>query len=133
MDKNDSTAVQKIAEAASNFQLETTGHRPTAVSVVLSDETLVITLNVALSPAERALSKSSEGANKVQDFHRELFASSSEAFRKEIELLTGRQVREAAAEVEPATGAIVHAFTTGTMIQVFLLEKSKEQGVRSKE
>lgn len=133
MDKNDSTAVQKIAEAASNFQLETTGHRPTAVSVVLSDETLVITLHDALSPAERALSKSSEGANKVQDFHRELFASSSEAFRKEIELLTGRQVREAAAEVEPATGAIVHAFTTGTMIQVFLLEKSKEQGVRSKE
>ena len=122
MDKNDSTAVQKIAEAASNFQLETTGHRPTAVSVVLSDETLVITLHDALSPAERALSKSSEGANKVQDFHRELFASSSEAFRKEIELLTGRQVREAAAEVEPATGAIVHAFTTGTMIQVFLLE-----------
>lgn len=126
MDKNDSTAVQKIAEAASNFQLETTGHRPTAVSVVLSDETLVITLHDALSPAERALSKSSEGANKVQDFHRELFASSSEAFRKEIELLTGRQVREAAAEVEPATGTIVHAFTTGTMIQVFLLEKSKE-------
>lgn len=122
MDKNDSTAVQKIAEAASNFQLETTGHRPTAVSVVLSDETLVITLHDALSPAERALSKSSEGANKVQDFHRELFASSSEAFRKEIELLTGRQVREAAAEVEPATGTIVHAFTTGTMIQVFLLE-----------
>lgn len=122
MDKNDPTAVQKIAEAASNFQLETTGHRPTAVSVVLSDETLVITMHDALSPAERALSKSTEGANKVQDFHRELFASSSEAFRKEIELLTGRQVREAAAEVEPATGAIVHAFTTGTMIQVFLLE-----------
>lgn len=126
MDKNDSTAVQKIAEAASNFQLETTGHRPTAVSVVLSDETLVITMHDALSPAERALSKSSEGANKVQDFHRELFASSSEAFRKEIELLTGRQVREAAAEVEPATGTIVHAFTTGTMIQVFLLEPSNE-------
>lgn len=126
MDKNDSTAVQKIAEAASNFQLETTGHRPTAVSVVLSDETLVITMHDALSPAERALSKSSEGANKVQDFHRELFASSSEAFRKKIELLTGRQVREAAAEVEPATGTIVHAFTTGTMIQVFLLEPSNE-------
>jgi len=126
MDKNDPTAVQKIAEAASNFQLETTGHRPTAVSVVLSDETLVITMHDALSPAERALSKSSEGANKVQDFHRELFASSSEAFRKEIELLTGRQVREAAAEVEPTTGAIVHAFATGMMIQVFLLEKSKE-------
>jgi hypothetical protein len=36
----------------------------------------------------------------------------------------GRQVREAAAEVEPTTGSIVHAFTSGTMVQVFLLAHS---------
>ena len=36
---------------------------------------------------------------------------------------TGRDVREAAAEIEPATGAVVHAFTTGTMVQVFSLAK----------
>jgi uncharacterized protein YgbK (DUF1537 family) len=31
------------------------------------------------------------------------------------------KVREATAEVEPATGAVVQAFTTGTVVQVFLL------------
>jgi len=30
-------------------------------------------------------------------------------------------VREAAAEVEPVTGTVVHAFTSGTMVQVFQL------------
>jgi hypothetical protein len=30
-------------------------------------------------------------------------------------------VQEAAAEVEPATGTIVKAFTTGTVVQVYLL------------
>ena len=31
---------------------------------------------------------------------------------------------EAAAEVEPTTGSVVHAFTTGKMVQVFLLTKN---------
>jgi hypothetical protein len=34
------------------------------------------------------------------------------------------EVREATAEVEPATGAVVHVFTSGTVVQVFLLEGS---------
>jgi hypothetical protein len=42
--------------------------------------------------------------------------------RQEIKRITGREVREAAAEIETATGAIVHAFTTGSMVQVFLLK-----------
>ena len=42
--------------------------------------------------------------------------------------ITGRQVQQAAAEVEPATGAVVHAFTTGAMVQVFLLAKSAGTG-----
>jgi uncharacterized protein YbcI len=121
MDPKDTSAARKIAEAATKFQFETSGHNPKAVSVVLSDETLVITLHDALTPAEKALSNSAKGASTVQEFHRELFASSSESLRKEIERITGRQVREAAAEVEPATGSIVHAFTSGTMVQVFLL------------
>jgi hypothetical protein len=31
------------------------------------------------------------------------------------------EVRQATAEVETATGAVVHAFTTGTVVQVYLL------------
>ncbi len=31
------------------------------------------------------------------------------------------EVREATAEIEPASGAVVQAFTTGTVVQVFQL------------
>jgi hypothetical protein len=47
---------------------------------------------------------------------------SCDELRKEIQRLTGRKVREAAVVVEPATGAIVHAFTSGTVVQIFQLE-----------
>lgn len=116
-----STVAQQIAEAVSAFQKQSTGHLPKAVSVVLSEDTLVITLREALTPAEKNLAKSSDGAAQVQEFHRQLFASSSESLRQEIKRISGRQVREVAAEVEPTTGSIVQAFTTGTMVQVFLL------------
>jgi uncharacterized protein YbcI len=57
---------RQIAAAASAYQGRRTGHVPQAVSVVLSDDTLVITLHEALSPAEKALSKSPAGAAQVQ-------------------------------------------------------------------
>lgn len=115
---------QQVAVAASAFQQHRTGIAPKAVTVVLSNDTLVITLHGALSPAEKSLASSPAGALEVQDFHRKLFASSAEPLRKEIKRITGVDVREAAAEVEPATGTVVQVFTTGTMVQVFLLDHS---------
>ncbi|WP_254510242.1 DUF2294 domain-containing protein [Anatilimnocola floriformis] len=112
---------KQVALIASDFQRRQTGHAPQSVTVVLSEDTLVITLLEALTPAEKALSQSPQGAAQVQDFHRQLFASSVEEMRQEIKRITGRQVREAATEVETATGTVVHAFTTGAMVQVFLL------------
>lgn len=58
----------------------------------------------------------------TEDYHRALFAVSCDELRQEIQWLTGRKVREAAVVVEPASGAIVHAFTSGTMVQIFQLE-----------
>jgi uncharacterized protein YbcI len=112
---------QKLAELASASQEQRTGHAPQAVTVVLSDDTLVFTLQDALTPAEKALAKSADGAVRVQEFHRQLFANSIDGMRQEIARITGRQVREAAAEVETAAGTMIHAFTTGAMVQVFLL------------
>ena len=120
-DKQTGTMAEQIARAICEFQQTSTGHTPTAVSVVLSEDTLVITLHEALTPAEKAMAKSADGAAQLQEFHRQLFASSSESLRQKITRITGRQVREAAAEVEPTSGSIVHAFTTGTTVQVFLL------------
>ena len=75
----------------------------------------------ALSPAEKALARTEAGAAQIQEFHRQLFTSSSESLREEIKRITGVEVREATAEVEPTTGTVVHVFTTGTIVQVFLL------------
>jgi len=77
-----------------------------------------------LSPAEKALAQTPAGATQLQEYHRQLFTSSSDSLRQEIKRITGVEVREATAEVEPRTGTVVHVFTSGTMVQVFLLARS---------
>jgi len=121
MNDHDSNTAEQLGRVSSRFQAQRTGHAPTAVTVVLGDDTLVVTLHNALTPAEKALAGSPTGAARVQEFHRQLFANSMDEMREEIMRITGRQVREAAAEIETATGTVVHAFTTGAMVQVFLL------------
>ncbi len=122
MNKSKTSMAQQIAHAAIAFEQRRTGnHGPRSVTVVLSEGTLVITLHEALSPAEKALAKTPAGAAQIQEFHRQLFANSSDALRQEITRITGMEVREATAEVEPVTGAVVQAFTTGNVVQVFQL------------
>ena len=125
MNKTQSTMAQQIAQAAITFEQRRTGnHLPRSVTVVLSDSTLVITLHDALSPAEKAMAQSTQGAAQMQEFHRQLFTNSSDSLRKEIKRITGMEVREAAAEIEPASGAVIHAFTTGAVVQVYQLAGS---------
>ena len=107
MKKLDPTMAQQVAQAISVFQEQRTGYPPKAVTVVLSDDTLVVTLHEALSPAEKALASTPEGAAQVQEFHRQLFKSSVDLLREEIKRITGVAVGEAAAEVETTTGAVV--------------------------
>ena len=124
MNESNSTMAQQIAHAVSAFERQRTGHAPRSVTGVLSGETLVVTLHGALSPAEQAVASTPGGAARVQEFHRQLFASSAGGLRREVQRITGVEVREAAAEVEAATGAVAQAFTTGTVVQVFLLAGS---------
>ena len=122
MNESKATMAQQIAQAAIAFEQRRTGnHGPKSVTVVLSEGTLVITLHEALSPAEKALAKTPAGAAQFQELHRQLFANSSDSLRQEITRITGMEVREAAAEVEPVTGSVVQAFTTGNVVQVFQL------------
>lgn len=122
MNDSNLTIAEQLASVASRLQASRTGHSPQAVTVVLSQDTLVVTLHEALTPAERALAQTPAGAAQVQDFHRQLFANSTAEMRQEIKRITGRDVREATAEIETATGTVVHAFTTGAMVQVYLLQ-----------
>jgi uncharacterized protein YbcI len=124
MDQSKSTMAQQIAQAASAFEQRRTGHRPKSVTVVLSEDTLVITLRGALSPAEKVLAQSPAGAAQMQEFHRQLFANAADALRQEIQRITGVEVCEARAEIDTATGAVMQLFATGTIVQVFVLARS---------
>jgi uncharacterized protein YbcI len=84
----------------------------------------VITLHGALSPAEQVLAKSQAGVAQVREFHRELFINSAAPLRQEIQRITGVEVRESVAEVEPTIGSAMQIFTTGTMVQMFQLVKN---------
>lgn len=121
MDKSNSTMAQQLAQAASAFEQQRTGHVPKSVTVVLAEDTLVITLHGALSPAEKAVAKSPAIAAQMQEYHRQLFANSSDALQQEIKRITGVEVRKATAEIETTTGAMLQIFPTGTVVQVFLL------------
>ena len=131
MEKLDPSVAQQIAEAASAFEQRRTGHTPQSVAVILSENTLVITLHGVLSPAEKALAQSPAGAAQVQEFHRQLFIDSADSLRDEIKRITGVEVREATAEVEPTSGTMVQVFTTGTVVQVFLLASGVTAGTWS--
>lgn len=121
MDKSKSNAAQQIARAASAFEQKRTGNVPKSVTVVLSENTLVITMHGALSPAERALAQTPAGAAKLQEYHQQLFANASGSLREEIKRITGVEVRQATAELEPASGTVVGVFTSGTTVQVYLM------------
>ena len=126
--KSKASMAEQVAQAARDFQQQRTGHTPKSVSVVLSGDTLVVTLHGALSPAEQAMAQSPEGAAKVREFHRQLFHNASDTLRQEIKRITGMDVCEATAEVEPISGAVVQVFTSGTMVQVFQLSGNVPSG-----
>ena len=104
MDESDSTMARQIAEVAIAFEKQRTGHLPKSVSVVLNEDTLVITLRGALSPAEKALARNPTSAVQLQELHRQLFASASQSLKRDIERITGLEVRDAIAEVETTSG-----------------------------
>lgn len=131
MERTSSNKAERIARAAKAFEYERTGHRPKSVTVVLSDDALVITLHGALSEAEKNLARNPNGAAKVQEFHEQLFATAADTLRREIERITGVKVREATAAIEPSTGMVVRAFASGTVVQVFLLAGNVDTDVWS--
>lgn len=124
MDMSNSAMARQLAQAASDFEQQRTGRIPKSVTVVLCEETLVITLHGALSLAEKAVAESPASAAKLQEFHQQLFANSFGSLRQEIERITGAEVREANSEIKTITGPVMQIFATGAIVQVFLLARS---------
>jgi uncharacterized protein YbcI len=121
---SDINLARQIAQAASDFEEQITGHAPKTVTVVMSDQTLVVTIHGSLSSAELTAIQQSQGATRVQDFYRKLFTNASYSLRQEIERIAGVEVREATAEVDLSTGTVVKVFTTGKVAEVVLLARS---------
>ncbi len=118
---------RQIAKALVAFQRKTTGHAPKAVTVILSSHTLVAGLHEALSLAERDLAKKASGAAQVQEFHRQLFLTSSELLRKAITRTMGVEWGEVVTEVDSTTGSMGQAFNRGAVAQVFCLAHEEPQ------
>ena len=57
---------KELAQIAMSMQTERTGHMPKAVTVVASEDTVVLTLHEALTPAEKILARTEAGAAKVE-------------------------------------------------------------------
>src|ERR1700676_779580 len=85
---------QQIAQKATAFEEQRLGRRPTAVTMVLGGDTLVITMHGVLSPAEQALAASPAGSAQLQEFHQNLFQLSSDPLRREIKRITGLEICE---------------------------------------
>ncbi len=120
MTANSPSIAEQIGHAASAFEQIRTGHVPKSVTVVLSEDTLVVTLRGVLTRAERVLANTQEGAGWVREYHRRLLMSSSSSLLDEIKRITGLPAREST--IEGATvpmfeiGAVVHIFILGTAI-----------------
>ena len=106
--------------------------QPTAVTVVLGEDTLVVTLHDALTPAERHWPRARPARPACRSFIGSFSPIHPTNFDRRSSGSPAADVREAAAEIEAATGTVVHAFTTGTMVQVFLLAKARGGGDRER-
>ena len=116
------TVAQEIAQAAITFQRECTGHAPESVTVLLGEETLVVTLHEALSPAEKAMARTPEGAARVHEYHRQLFRTSGAALHAELERIRGVEVEESRVEMKPAASRFDdEVLPAGALVQVFRL------------
>jgi Na+-translocating membrane potential-generating system MpsC-like protein len=114
MDKFTSTSARQIAQPA---RVRATAHGPCVHLGDRGPECGHAGDHAAqcLVAPEKALTNSPAGAAPVQEFHRQLFNNSAAALPQEIKRITGVEVREATAEVEP---------TTGTVVQVYRLASS---------
>src|ERR1700730_2065189 len=106
------TMAQRIAKAASAFEKRRTGHVPRRVTVVVSENTLAITLHGVLSTTEKELARTPAGAVLIQEYYRQLFNNSG-MFRQEIKRITGAEVREGTEEFVTTSGVAVKSFSTG--------------------
>jgi uncharacterized protein YbcI len=117
MTANNPSIAEQIGHAARAFEQVRTGHVPKSVTVILKEDTLVITLRGVLTRAERVLANTEEGAAWVREYHRRLLMSSSSSLLDEVKRITGLS----ACESTVTEGDAVPLFEIGAIVHVFVL------------
>ena len=113
---------RQIAQAIRAFQCRVDGHPAESITVVLSQHTLVIVLEGALSSVEHSLLQSPAGFAQVQEFHRQLFWKPTSALWHEIKKPLGIEGVEKADD-GLSTRTCIQVFSNGTVVHVFLLDQ----------
>jgi len=110
MEASHSDAAQRIAQAACEFEWERSGHRPASATVVVCDDTVVVSLPGVMSPVELDLAKNPAGAACVRELHRQVFANSCAPLAQKIGEIAGVNVLEGRSELWTETGKVVQMF-----------------------
>ena len=93
---------QEIGQTAIAFEEVRLSRKPTSVTVVLGGDTLAITMHGVLSRAEQLVAATPIGAAQLQEFHQSLFRISSNPLTREIERITGLELRKTAQDTAAA-------------------------------
>lgn len=113
---------ERVARSVMEFELDREGHLPRHVTVILSHQTVVITLEGALSLIEQSLARNADGAAHVEDFHRHLFTRPPmELWKKICEITNQPESGEDSGEEAPPN-TCVRVFANGTVVHVLLLK-----------
>ena len=114
MKQSQGTIGPKIARAARAFEKRRTMHGRKWVPVFMNEDTIVIAVHGFLTAAEKALAQSPAGAAQVREFHRRLFTNVSAPLHRKTKKISGMEVRDTTAEIEPTTGGAVHVLSRAT-------------------
>ncbi len=115
MDQSLGTISRQVARAVGIFEKWRTNHSREWTAVFLNEDTVVIALHASLTPAENAQARCPAGIGRLREFHQQLFANLAATLFRKIKTITGMEVRNVVAEIEPTTGSVVQLFTTDTV------------------
>ena len=98
------------------------GRSPTSVTVIGNGAWMVVHLHEPFSALERRLAREDEaGAERVRQFHRDLFARTAGALLEHVEAATGVRFQGAIVHVDTATGSVVKTLATIPDVDLFVM------------
>ncbi|MDI6795071.1 MAG: DUF2294 domain-containing protein [bacterium] len=100
-----------ISEGVVKFELEYMGRGPTDVKTYIIDDMVFMRLKGVLTPAERKLAASSEGATLIKQMRLRLLEDSRLLLEELIKNLTGADIISMHTDISTRTGERVIIFT----------------------